>query len=736
MAEGNGLAPFEQHGADLGLLEESAAELVRLSNQAIDQEAATMSAFSPAEQGWEGIAAPELRDAPDGVQQDAFEVSSAVAWGSVPLRTWAASVAEFNRRAAQYEAECAAELASLTMPADPAGSPNVALAVDSARATTRLHWEQKWRDDYETYIVDGAETAARMYREGPTEENLRAAGHAGIPFSVSGALLVLPQLWHDANMRERAEEAVEVANRILATGEPSMRDLERLNELLTEYGGDEAFAYHLLSELGPVGLLDLTANVSGIVVDDDTTDLEGRDAEIAGLLGTIQAGLGVALATATRPHPSQEGYQLGEGWEEELFAAGAERFVVEGGASNPYGFQLLGVLLSSPDAAYDADFLNRAGTAMLDFEQANGGSAVWFEVANHFPDGRLNWIDGHGDGAPYGHDPIGGLMVALREDPDAAREFFLTGAEEDRNPRLEYLVNERIWDHGWPTLSEPEPGAMRPFADFADTLDTATRATHDPDAQQLVGDLVRTVAAHQDLRPELRQPFADIAVRWIDNIYNGMQGGDAETRLEPSDVAPFLMEVGRDEDARRTVIDATTGQLIAVLDGRFDTVPEDERLGNHGEHVPDRGDQLVVFARPAADMMRALEFGGSDEVIEDVRADQERVQNRVGALTTLLDVAGPWGTAAASAVEAVGADDSIASMVTDAEGAEDQLLALRQDSVDALMTAYWLVVGEHGGPAGYYADGAYADLYRGYAGYIESTYRGEELAGVAPRLDD
>jgi hypothetical protein len=732
MAEGSGLVPFERHGADLGLLEESAAELVRLSNQAIDQEAATMTAFSPAAQGWEGIAAPELRSAPDGVQQDAFEVSSAVAWGSVPLRTWAASVAEFNRRAAYCEAECAAEMAAVPMPDNPAGSPSAALAVDSARGSIRLRWQQEWRNDYETYIVDGAETVARMYREGPTEENLRAAGHNGIPFSTSGALFVLPQLWHDANMSERADEAIEVANRILAGGEPSTRDLERLDHLLAEYGGDRAFAHHLLTELGPRGLLDLTANVSGILRDDEAIDLDGRDVEIAALLGTIQAGLGVTLATATSRPVSGERYELREGWEEELLEQGEQRFGIEGGAHYPYGFQVLGVLLSSPEAEFDAGFLNRTGTAMLDFELAHHGSGVWIDTAVDYSRGRLNWIDGYGDDAPYGHDPMGGLMVALGNNPEAAREFFLTGRTDDGNPRVEYLVNERAWDPDGSQL-DPEPGAMRGLAHLGDALESATHAEFNPDAQRLVGDIVRTVAAEQDLHAELRRPFGDITIRWIDNVYNAMEGADEDTQLVSADVAPFLLQIGRDPDTRIAVTLATTDHLIGVLDDRFEAP---DGVGWHGEHVADRGWQLATFAGTSAEMLRALDVGGSDERFEEVRADQRRVENWVSGLTTWMDLTGPVGTVVAGAGQAGGADDSIVAGLVDAEAAGDDVVEMRRASVDSLMTAYWKAVSDHGGPASHFDSGPNAELYRAIAGGIEDAYLSGTLPGVRPTLDD
>jgi hypothetical protein len=716
------LAPFDRHGADLGLLEESAAELVRLANQAIDQEAATMAAFDPATQSWEGVAAPELRAAPDGVQQDAFEVSSAVVWGSVPLRTWAAAVAVFNGKAAEYEAECAAELAALTMPADPAGSPNVALAVDSARATTRMHWERMWRDAYELHIVDGADAVARMYRDGPTEENLRVAGFVGaIPPASSGALLVLPALWHDANVRPSAEEAVAIANRILREGDPSQRDLERLNELLAEFGGDPAFAFHLLSGLGPERLLELTADVALIQRDEDGD----VDDELATLVGSIQGGLGLALAAGTRPHRGDY-YELGRDWERRLLDAGDERVHIDGTDWSPYGFHVLGVLMSNRAADFDSDFLVETGGRMIDFEMAHGEANVWGVSAVDFGGVRLNWVNGHGVDAGFGQDPIGGLMAALSVDGEAAQRFFTTTSPVDGEDesRVTYLLTERYWDMDNPYIHMEEPGAMQGLANFGSALEAGANR---PGGEVIVRDIVTSVNEHGLVDDSLRRPLGNIAAHWIDSMYNSMRGGDVATRLGPADVTPFLLELGRDDGVRQKIVEATTAHLIVALDRRFDAP---DGLGQYGEHMPDRDSQLSTFAHPSVEILRAVDIGGSDERFDNLQADQDRVANRVSGLTNALDLAGPWGTASASAIQAMGLDDSLANAFSSADAAEEADVKMRQATVNELMVAYWAAVHEHGGPAGHLEDGAFAELYRAQADLIERSYRGDAPAGV------
>lgn len=691
------MQPFDRHEADTGLLEEAAAALTSLSNQAIDQRDATLAAFNPARDGWDGVAAAELRHAPDGVQQDAYEVSSAVAWGAVPLRYWVARVNEFNARAAEIEEAYHQRVAAtLAMPADPAGSPSMSVRISDARAEARREYEEQYRQAHEDIIVAGAEVAARMYREGPTEDNLRAANavHA-IPVG-AGAAAVFPQLWHEGNMRigaAMAEDAVAIARRILADGEPSEQDLRRLSELLEQYGDYESFAFHLLHELGPRGLLDLTANVAVLVEDGEGSRHDGQELRIAEMVGTIQAGLGVALATATNRSSGSSQYDLSERWEERLLDAGDERLLSEGTYFNPYGYQVLGVLLSNPDANYETEFLLQAGDRMLDFELEYGSSSVWSDPFVQHGEARLNWVHGHGDNDPYGADPMGGLMIALRENPEAAREFFSTPSrvDGDTTNRVAYLVTERFWDPDAPLDLAHEEGAMKGVVNLGAALNVATADTSNHDAAQIVRDIVRSVGDNGVTDGRLREPLADVTANWIGSMYNAMRGEDTDwTNLNREDMGPFLVELGRNGEARSTVVQAAALHATERMMEDFANAPG-------GNLLADRR-SIENAADPAAQIMRAVDVGEEQVEFTNAAANEQRVNRIVSAGLGLVPV--PGGQVGAAVFSASGLREGIAEAYGPESQVSEDVAALRSAARDTLEANFWVAAGANGGPTG------------------------------------
>jgi hypothetical protein len=723
------MEPFDRHPADPGVLEETAAALARLADQAIDQREATLAAFDPARGGWDGVAASELQHAPDGVQQDAYEVSSAVFWGSVPLRYWADRVTQFNAKVAEIEERYHARMAALQVPAAAAGSPSVALQIESARANAPREFGREWRQVHQEYIVDGASRAAQMYREGPTEGNLRAARAVGaIPLG-AGAAAVFPTLWHDGNMRRTAHDAVEMARRILADGEPSEEDLARLNDVLAEYGADEAFAYYMLRELGPDGLLRLTADVAVIQYDDLVRTADPPDPGLAALVGSIQAGLGVALATATN-NSIRRDYVLGERWWRDLTDAGDEMIVLDGVGAAPYGYQMLGVLLRSPDANFGPAFLNHAGGAMLDFElrmRHSGVGDVW-TFGNQLDAVRLNWIDGHDENAPLGRDPISGLMVALDRDPAAAREFFSTSAtvEGESRSRVDYLLTDRP-EYLW-SLEPSTDGLPEGVRHLTHALTGATRNTSNEDAGQIVHDIVVSVGRDGLVYTGVREPLGGIAAHWIENIHDAAAGLDRATDLTARQVVPFLQEIGKDDEAWSTVAQAATRHLIAEYDYMFDHI--DEAVGPDGQVLASPGDMMDSTARPTAIILRSMDEGFENDNWSRVASDEHRLGMLMEGVQAVLN-----RTPAAPAVEIAnlaGVDDAIAGHFNEAveSDAGDRILERRNATVDGLMTAYWTAVAANGGPAGPDLGLPTSLVYDSKAGDVEALYADTPVADL------
>jgi hypothetical protein len=183
MTSANGLQPFDRHPADAGALSNSAQSLAEQAAQAIDTSQVTVGAFAPAPLNWEGMAAPELRAAPQPVRQTALAISESLSWASVAVQYWSMKVRAFNDRVEEIRAGLATGRSRISAATDPSGDP--ISNADKANALQVLEAEARklWWLAYNADIVAGAQTAAGMLRDGPTSINVAAAVMVGLlPF--------------------------------------------------------------------------------------------------------------------------------------------------------------------------------------------------------------------------------------------------------------------------------------------------------------------------------------------------------------------------------------------------------------------------------------------------------------------------------------------------------------------------------------------------------------------------
>lgn len=467
----SGESPFDHHQAtpNLGSIGEHASKLEHLSNKAIDLDTVTKKAFKPAEANWEGVCAPELRAAPKPVQQAAQENSSALAWAAVPLRYWVKQITTFNSEVDKIKGALDDKAAThYGVKGDGNQAPNPA-DVASARATATAAAQKEYHTAYDKYVTTGASDVAGMFRDGPTEDNLKKARDVGALPHTPGAFTLFPAFWHKANMEKLAKEAADLANKMKETGHRiTDAELKRLKELLGQYAGDKVFAYNFLKDIGPRGLLQLNGQLASMLSSpsDPDSPYAHFDKELAKSIGAIQASLGIALATATAKRGSAPPYggvytpgqyELDPKWLSDLMIAGRDKFMVGGTGlgqylhGNVYGYQLLAPLLDLPDGhKYDARFLSLVGGDMVDFEMEQGGSEFWrWPASDNF---RLDWNGGYSAKDPAGFDPMINLMKALEDNPEGAKDL-LTSVQETadgpksgwRLPRLDYLLTDREW---------------------------------------------------------------------------------------------------------------------------------------------------------------------------------------------------------------------------------------------------------------------------------------------------
>jgi hypothetical protein len=581
---------YEHHPASVEDIHVEALKLSALSDKAFDLHAKTGTAYQQAPANWDGVCAPELRAAPEPVRRDAMQASGALTWAAVALEYWKTQVASFNAevdRINQASQDLQATLAKNTR------SP------DAGQIASITSFANQYQVAYHTYIDQGGRDTAGMFRDGPTEQNLKLVGTVILQFTgrepyqtVSPAMLYFSSRW------EAAEEATDLAKKML---DPNSHwthdDLVRLQELLAQYSQDPIFAYQLLHDLGPQGLLDLTGTLA-VLQYDPPGGTPNQDQ--ADLVGAIQLNLALALATATtkRGYTGGDGkyvpdeYELSYSWIADLMTAGRSKISLQpypGGPSDQvYGYQLLGVLLQRGD--YDPAFLSLVGGDMVDFEMEHGGSVVWRETTN--PNLRLNWIGGHEGAVPSGIDPMNGLLEALSRDPEAAKQLFTNSYTLDATghrelPRLDYLLTDRLWfddllvgtgDYKahpeWFDTTNDDGRGQKYFADrgldmLGEILETATTQNPDDRSHQIVESIIyefgtdeqalgynndpsgrgqqvgpkaQEFMEHDIIPPAMRDSLANITSYYIDDIHWNL-GYKATTGIDESIPATYDVRI-------------------------------------------------------------------------------------------------------------------------------------------------------------------------------------------------
>ncbi len=180
MPGASALQPFDRHPADAGALGSAADRLSDQAAQAIDASRLTFHAFMPAVANWEGIAAPELRAAPQLVRESAFQLSDSLAWAAVSIRYWAGRVAAFNREVDSLVDELLAAKVQIFGATQDNGDPVPMSTMLDAVAAVEAQAKKAWHQLYETYIRDGATTAAGMLANGPSAGNVAEASSVGL----------------------------------------------------------------------------------------------------------------------------------------------------------------------------------------------------------------------------------------------------------------------------------------------------------------------------------------------------------------------------------------------------------------------------------------------------------------------------------------------------------------------------------------------------------------------------
>ena len=497
--------------------------------------------------------------------------------------------------------------------------------------------------EYETVCTDV--TRAATAAAGTISELSRAIGAApgtGDPVAAVARRLdgVLPSV-HQQAMQVKADEAADLADKV-----PFLSDEEAARlAAYSRYAGDPAFATAFQQRLGPDGLLYLGAALTKMVSEEDPpTD---RDRSAAG----IQQLLASTLATATEPGNEPH---LDAAWIAQLKEEGRRQIDFGSFSFQPYGYQVLGVLLKH--GTFSSSFLSDVGGDMLAFERENGENGdVW---NNNLPSGAMYWgthldlIDGAG-----GFDPMVGLMKALAANPEASKDFFAVDPGATGS-RVDYLLTDRMWLPDAP-YGEGGPDQQSPGTDYlGQALDGATTGrprdatsasimesvVHHigSDAETRDGVVESTDLAPANLRDSLGHmlstyvgdvnaafdPNLDRSGSWDDPALPGQE--PAHAVFDRFELMRVLADTSKDTGAYTELSDTQRVYTALALDAAAtDGNPLGPDSIGRDAVVEDRREAVAATANRSASVFGALDFGHNLAVEETNEQEDEATNSQL-----------------------------------------------------------------------------------------------------------
>ncbi|MGH8791685.1 MAG: hypothetical protein ACRDXX_03460 [Stackebrandtia sp.] len=390
------------------------------------------------------------------------------------------------------------------------------------------------------------------------------------------------------------QEAQDAADEVLEAAEDGVLtddEIDEVNELLEEYEENPYFAEHLMTGLGPDGLVNMVGG---------TTFASGDNAPDSDAVNEMYEHLGTTLATAT--DPSNEPHVDSE-WIDGLMEQGASQVTV----ANPddpdepyvqYGYQALAPLL--PHGKFDSSFIVPVTEHMLALD-AQDGDVMW---------------DGVGIAAnphlaaddPINVNPLNAGLIALDNNPDAAADFFGKTTNSEQYPGaigdepvdavadpLQYLLDNA--NH--PDLDTGiDPALLGNSLEAATTGLTAGTDPGDspPKHTEEMAGITRRLIEHVAGDPSafegpnsrlgaMTDNFANVTLSYIEDIYGAYVHGGADNAWVPDswgaplgiagihegDANPVLNEwlqvIGHDQDALSKVtggMEAVTTQALSA----------------------------------------------------------------------------------------------------------------------------------------------------------------------------
>lgn len=363
--------------------------------------------------------------------------------------------------------------------------------------------------------------------------------------------------------------------------EMSDQEMQQVRLLINDNQGDRAHQLTLMRELGPAGLLAVTAKTNAPM---SVPDMNQDD------LALIRSSLSTALAGAS--------YDLArdDTWMTNLATAGGKLTATTSwglGGETVFGYQSLNTLVRQ--GTFDPAFLTRATDDLLKFEKGGSNGRLWETLS---PDG----------------DPVAGLLTAMRNNPAAATMYFTDPSGEER---LDYLVNERD--------TSPLGDAQRPYMGvLGETLVAAAPAQSTPDSVGVVSTVTNYFGTNppQEIPGELKSHVAQMLANNVESVHEGI--GEPTTRFIPEGQGGPLAHF--DDGALTRTLAGLGGenmQPIITAENMFAVAG----LNAIHDHSPDPEKVYAAFANDYAQTQGVL----TAIAVEEVRSDAEGRQDAEAA---------------------------------------------------------------------------------------------------------
>ncbi|MGA4542291.1 hypothetical protein ACPA54_20095 [Uniformispora flossi] len=388
----------------------------------------------------------------------------------------------------------------------------------------------------------------------------------------------------------------------LRTGELSSQDLKELKLLGLDNAADPAYSIGLVRDLGPDNLLTLSRiTTQPWLVPGNGLDKDDRQ----GVQDVMRNALSAASADLAKDPE----------WMAKLRLACEKG---EGDKAAPmsgqvtFGYQSLDTLLRA--GRYDTSFLTQIGDGLLKFDKTGDNGRVW-----NTSDPRL--------------DPVQGYLTTLKNNPEAATEFFgrppvldASGKPQAYPPsgldHVKYLVNDHRLT---PWVETRSPVLDNSYLDaFGDAVVVATSGH--PTTRQMAnatGNVIAVLGADGSTAlgssEELRSSVTEMLTNNVESLHLGLTQEDA---AKDKTVVPHAGEVA----------DIARQDLRRVLGDLTQELPNIQKLKIAEEGYTLTGLGLIAADSPSPDPLAARNFaqqageafGYIDSAVSsDIRAEAE-----------------------------------------------------------------------------------------------------------------